>query len=137
MTNLITDSITTQLGDCFGANYCYYIEEVRQGLQKPCFLIETITPRMRSCSPTRYERTVPIVVSFYNENEEYVKQDNTIAEQIIECLEYLNVGDALIRAEDISTDFESDVLKVFLTYRFTTEKVLESDDDNMEILVLQ
>jgi hypothetical protein len=56
-----------------------------------------------------------------------------MAEQIIECLEYLPFENTLIRGEDISWEIVDDVLQVFITYKFMTKKVVVNEDTMDEL----
>lgn len=134
MVNSILDAVTKQLGTTFGKKYRYYTEDVEQGLVKPCFVAKCLMPIVRSRSPILYDRTMPIVVHYFSDSKNQVNEDcYTVSEQVIECLEYLPFENTLLRAENISCQMMDDVLQVFLTYRFTTSKVVEVGD-NMESL---
>lgn len=134
MVNLILAAITKQLGTTFGKKYRYYTEDVEQGLVKPCFVAKCLMPIVRSRSPVLYDRTMPIVVHYFSDSQNELNKDcYTVSEQLIECLEYLPFQNTLLRAEDISCQIVDGVLQVFLTYRFTTTKVVEVAE-NMESL---
>ena len=133
MVNEVLNSITQQLALIFGDSKKYYVEDVPQGLAKDCFTIDTIVPRERSKSPVLYDNTIPIVIHYFNGTKEYKKIGYTIAEQVIECLEYLPFGNTILRGEDISWQFVEDVLQIFITYRFTTKRIVETE--NMDDLV--
>ena len=129
MVNAILNAVTTQLGTTFGDSYRYYVEDVEQGLKKPCFTVDLLTPLQRSKSPLLYDRTMPIVVHYFSDSTQNLKKDNyEIGERLVECLEYLPFENSLIRGEDISWQITDDVLQVFITYRFTTSKVVEVED---------
>lgn len=126
--------ISTQLDDVFGADYTYYVENVKQNLTKPCFTIDAIVPLQRSRSRLLYDRTIPVVVHYFSNDTESMKEDcYTKAELIVEALEYVPFHGALIRGENISWQIVDDVLQVFVTYRFITMK-LNSNEDEMETL---
>lgn len=133
MVNLILNSVTKQLGTTFGLDYRYYVEDIEQNLKKPCFTVNSRISMQRAKSPILYDRTVPIVIHYFHNTSDYKKTGYSIAEKVIECLEYLPVGNTLIRGEDISWQFVEDVLQIFITYKFTTKRVEPSVDD-MEIL---
>lgn len=129
MVNLILNSVTKQLGATFGNSYHYYVEDVEQGLTKPCFTVDMLIPLQRSKSPVLYDRTMPIVVHFFSDSKLNIKQQcYAMGEQIVECLEYLPVGTTLIRGEDISWQIVDEVLQVFVTYRFTTKLVTPEEE---------
>ena len=116
------NAVTTQLGKTFGATYHYYVENVEQGLKQPCFTVDMITLVERSKSAFLYDRTMPLVVHYYSKNPVVNKVEcYQIAEQLVECLEYIPFKNTLIRGEQISWQMVEDVLQLFITYRFTTK----------------
>ena len=116
------DAVTTQLGKTFGTTYHYYVENVEQGLKKPCFTVDMITLVERSKNAILYDRTMPLVVHYHSKNPVANKMEcYKIAEQLVECLEYIPFKNTLIRGEQISWQMVEDVLQMFITYRFTTK----------------
>lgn len=133
MVNKVLDAITRQLGTTFGTDYHYYVENVEQGLTTPCFTVAMLEPRQRSKSPVMYDRTMPLVIHYFNDNQTTLNKDcYAIAEQIVDCLEYLPFEGTLLRGENMSWTIADDVLQVFITYRFSTIKIAETV--NMENL---
>ena len=129
MVNSILTAVTKQLGKTFGTSYRYYVENVEQGLMKPCFTVDVLLPLQRSRSSVLYDRTMPLIIHYFSDSETKLKNNNySMGEQIVECLEYLPFLDTLIRGEDISWQIVDDVLQVFITYRFTTKKVVDEED---------
>lgn len=134
MVNQVITAITAQLGRKFGLGYKYYTEDVEQGLTKPCFHVKPLIPTIRSKSAVLYDRTIPVVVHYFNDS----KNDNNeasieMAEQVIECLEYLPFEKTTLRAEKISYEIVENVLQVFVTYSFTAQKVV-NESNNMQTL---
>ena len=130
MVNKVLNSVTVQLHSTFGDSYKYYVENVEQNLTKPCFTIDTIIPLQRSKSPVLYDRTIPMVIHYFSEDKKDTKTDcYAKAEQIVECLEYLPFQNTTLRGENISWQIVDEVLQVFITYRFTTAKVIENLDN--------
>jgi hypothetical protein len=135
MVNEMLKGISTQLFDVFGAGYKYYVENVEQTLTKPCFTIDSIMPLQRSRSRVLYDRTIPVVVHYFTDEDTTKKADcYDKAELIVEALEYVPFHGDLLRGENISYQLVDDVLQVVVTYRFITKK-LTSNEDNMEDLV--
>lgn len=135
MVNKILQATTTQLHSNFGNGYKYYVENVEQNLTKPCFTVDVLIPIQRSKSPILYDRTMPMVIHYFSNDKKDTKTDcYSKAEQIIECLEYLPFNNTILRGEDISWQVTDDeVLQVFVTYRFETQRVTEPID-SMEAL---
>ena len=134
MVNSILNAVTKQLGTTFGTKYHYYVEDVEQNLTKPCFTADVLIPLQRSKSAILYDRTMPIVVHYFSDSKiDEKKQLYNMAEQVVESLEYLPFMDGLLRGEDISWQITDGVLQVFMTYKFTTKKVV-APDETMEML---
>lgn len=132
MINLFLNAVTTKLGSKFGTGYKYYVENVEQKLQEPCFTIDVLIPQQRSKSPFLYDRTIPLVIHYFSDSRSNEKNDcYAMAEQVVECLEYLPFEGTLIRGEDISWHLVEDVLQIFITYKFTTTNKV-GDEIRME-----
>lgn len=133
MVNTVLNSVTKQLGSTFGSKYHYYVEDVEQKLARPCFTVDVLNPLCRSVNSTDYRWTIPVVVHYYTNNERLSKQDcYSIGNQALESLEYITISNRLVRGEDMSFTLADDVLEIFITYRFWSEKersVLDTMDD--------
>jgi hypothetical protein len=76
---------------------------------------------------------MPIVVHYFSGSKTNIKKDcYDMAEQLVECLEYLPFENTLLRGEDISWQIVDDVLQLFITYKFTTQKVSDKVEDSIE-----
>jgi len=128
MVNTILDAVTKHLGNTFGNKYRYYVEDVQQGFRTPAFVVGMITPMERSRNARLYDRTMPLVIHYFSDSENELKKDcYSMAEKIIECLEYLPVDDSLLRGERLNWQIAENVLEVFVTYKFMSIK-----DSNIE-----
>lgn len=134
LLNDLLNAISIRLHSTFGDGYKYYLEDVKQGLSKPCFTIDSISSRKRSTSPVLYDRTVPIVVYYFHDDKSELKKASyEVAEQVSECLEYLPMLGKLLRGYDISWRLvEEDVIAIFVTYKFTA--INEDNFEKMETL---
>lgn len=128
MVNTVLNSISKALYTTFGNSYHYYVEGIEQNSKLPCFHIGVLNPLNRSVNRKDYYRTVPCVIHhFTNDKKNTNKTCYSIGEQVLECLEYLEIDGRLVRAEDMSYTMVDDVLQVFCTYRFWTEKPETND----------
>ena len=135
MVNSILSAVTKQLGTTFGNSYRYYVEDVEQGLKKPCFTVDLLIPLQRSKSAILYDRTMPIVVHYFSDSKNNIKTDcYAMGERVVECLEYLPFKNTLLRGEDISWQIVDDVLQIFLTYKFTTRLETESEETMTDVV---
>lgn len=124
MVNSILNATTKQLGTTFGDTYCYYVENVEQKLQKPCFTVDVLIPLQKAKGTVLYDRTMPMVIHYFSDKPNSLKKDcYSMAEQIIECLEYLPFKDTILRGMDINWQMVDDVLQIFVTYKFVTRKI--------------
>lgn len=135
MVTSVVNAVTKQLGTTFGTTYQYYVEDIEQGVKKPCFHISPRITLQRSKSPVLYDRTIPIVVHYFSGSLNNLRNDcYSMGEQITECLEYLPFKDTMLRGEDISWQMTDDVLQVFVTYRFITKRVVDVEDGMNELV---
>ena len=135
MVNKLLNAVTKQLGTTFGTDYHYYVETVNQDLAEPCFTVDCLIPLMRSKSPTLYDRTIPLVIHYFSDSKTNLKKDcYNKAEQVVECLEYIPYEDTILRGEDISWQINDDVLQIFVTYKFTTVKVNDVEENMTEFI---
>ena len=136
VVNTVLDSISKALYTTFGKDYYYYVEDVEQKAKLPCFTIGVLNPLNRSINSTDYYRTVPCVIHYFtNNNNTTFKECYSVGEQVLECLEYLKIGNLTIRGEDMSYTMVDDVLQVFITYRFWTKKVQTPETKLEEVIV--
>lgn len=97
------------------------MEDVEQKAKLPCFTIGVINPISRSVNSTDYYRTMPCVIRYFTSNKNTTKNEcYSIGERTLESLEYLNIGERLVRGENMSFTMVDDVLQIFITYRFWT-----------------
>jgi hypothetical protein len=123
VVNSVLNSISKALYTEFGDTHHYYVEDVEQNTQLPCFTIDVLNPLSRSVNRKDYYRTIPVVIHYFTDNKNSTRKHSLrVGEQVLECLEYLEIENQLVRAEGMSYHFVDDVLQVFLTYRFWTEK---------------
>ena len=124
MVNKVLNAVTKHLGESFGNSYKYYIEDVKQNMTKPCFTVDSLETNSRSRNTVQYDRTIPLVVHYFNDKQETLKKDSyAIGEQLVETLEYLPFEGTFLRGENISYHMVDGVLQLFITYRFRTQKI--------------
>lgn len=128
MVNKVLNAVTKQLGESFGNSYKYYIEDVEQDLQKKCFTVDTLEVSGRSRNAIQYDRTVPLVIHYFDDEKKSLKKNSyDMGEKISESLEYLPFEGTLLRGESISYHMVDGVLQFFITYRFRTTRVVAEE----------
>lgn len=128
MVNKVLQAVTKQLGESFGNSYKYYIENVEQGMVKPCFTIDVLETSGRSRNAKQYDRTIPLVIHYFNDKQKSLKKDSyDMGEKLSEAIEYLQFEGTFLRGENISYHMVEDVLQLFITYRFRTNRVMDEE----------
>jgi hypothetical protein len=101
-------------------------------MSKPCFTVDTLETFQRSRNAIQYDRTVPLVIHYFNDKDETLKKDSyNIAEQLTELLEYIPFEGTFLRGESISWHLVEGVLQMFVTYKFRTQTI-ETTPTTME-----
>lgn len=134
MIDSVLNSVTKTLHATFGDNYHYYVEDIEQDLQTPCFTIEPLILTSRSINRKDYHKNFSIVLHYFTDDRKNKKKDSLImAEKVLEAIEYIEIDNHLLRGEDMEYAITDDVLQIFITYNFWTERE-EVVEDAMEIL---
>lgn len=133
MINKTLNAVTVALHEEFGDSFHYYVETVKQELKTPCFTVDMLNPMERSVNKSHYYRTMPVVVHFFGgERTDTKKYGYSIGERALMALEYIIVEDRIIRGEGMETQVVDDVLQLFVTYRYWTDKSEDESDIMME-----
>lgn len=111
----ITNGISIKLNDLFGDGYNTYTENVKQGLQEPCFFIKSLPVTTNQLLGNRKERRYPFDIAYFTEggNEEMMR----VGEQMLDGLEHITLtnGD-IVRCLSSEMEIVDDVLHVSVTY---------------------
>lgn len=106
-------------GNALQARYEVTAEEIKQGLQEPCFFIQCISPTHEQFLGRRYFRQLPFVIQYFPESDTgYESECNAVAERLTWCLEYVTcVGDTQpIRGTKMHSEVIDRVLNFFVNY---------------------
>lgn len=137
MFNGILSGAAKALRSEFGDSYEVYQNDVRQGLQEPCFFLAVLKPERMPMLGNRYAWTVPLDVHFFPETPG--KNDALLraAERMTEALETVTLPDGgAVRGHSMRCETEDGVLHVFVEYRlFFLAK--EEREPAMESLALK
>lgn len=125
MTNDLLDWITIALHKEFGTDYKYYVEDIEQNTNKPCFVVGILQPMVDAKSPIKYKQVLPVVVHYFT-NEKNTsnakKSCYNIAERLWRTLEYITSKDdktIILRGTNLSYQIVEGVLQFFITYTVT------------------
>ena len=115
--------------------YTIYTESVEQGLKEPCFFISCLNPTSKVFLGERYFRTNQMCIQYIPTNASAEKEEcNAVVERLFNCLEYITVGEDLIRGSKMSSEIVDGVLNFFVNYNLFTLRLKNKDDAMNEVL---
>jgi hypothetical protein len=92
-------------------------EEIKQGLNPPCFFVRFLEPEHTQELGRRYMRYHPMVVRYYaaeRSNEDMY----SMAEKLTSTLDWITVGGGLVRGIGMRFEIVDEVLHFFVEYNF-------------------
>lgn len=92
-------------------------EEIKQGLEPPCFFVRLNEPTHTRELGRRYMREHPFVVRYYGidrKNEDYYD----MAEKLTSALQQIDVNEITVRGIDMRFEIVDEVLHFFVNYNF-------------------
>lgn len=132
MINEIMDAIAIKLHEVYGDEYEIHQNDIKQGLQEPCFLITLVHSAKENLLNLRSKRLLPFDILFFPSNGKsqcYEISDTLMNElDMIKCLE----GD-MLHGTKMRSEIIDDVLHFFVSFNFIAI-VKEEKLDPMEIL---
>lgn len=118
MINAIIEAVSVALNKEFGDGHETHMEEIKQDLKEPCFLISCINPTNELFLDRRYRRTNQFCIQYFPETEEVQRECNDVAERMMLCLEYITIygDDRPIRGTKMKAETVDGVLNFFVNY---------------------
>ena len=127
MINSIIESISISLNAEFGDKYKIHREAKKQGLQEPCFFIQCLNPTEKLFLGKRYFRQNQFCIQYFPEDGAHINEECcAVAERMLMCLEYLDVGDDLVMGTKMRYEVVDGILHFFVNYDLFVYKVVES-----------
>lgn len=135
MINSIIESISVSLKAEFGDECKIYREAKRQDLEEPCFFIQCLNLAESLYLGKRYFRQNQFCIQYFPKDEYHMNQECCeVAERLFVCLEYLNVGDNLVRGTKMKYELVDGILQFFVNYDLFVYKTVESVPAMEEVL---
>ena len=124
MINKIIDAISISIDAEFGDQYKIYTEEVKQGLDEPCFFILCINPTNELFRNNRYFRTNHFSIQYFPCTDEPKAERNAVAERLYDCLKVIpSKENGPSRGTRMSSEMVDGVLNFFVNYDMYVYKV--------------
>lgn len=123
MLQEIIEGVAGALHETFGDGYKIYQNDVRQGLEEPCFLIGVLEPQLSpllGITDRRYQETNPLDVHYFPREPRDHAEMVRVAEELFYALEVIKLrGGGLVRGTDRHYEIADDVLHFFVRYNPT------------------
>ena len=127
MINSIIAGISIALNQEFGDGCKNYTEEVKQGLEEPCFFISCIHPTHKLLRGRRYLQENMFCIQYFPQDKRQANEEcNAVADRLFFCLEYVTVTGDLVRGTKMRSEIVDGVLNFFVNYDMFVYKMSES-----------
>jgi hypothetical protein len=126
MENEMIDGIAKRLYELFGEMYEIHIDEVKQDFKEPCFFVVDLIDGHELVMRNRYRQTHSFDIQYFPKGDKSITREcNTIKQTLLMGMEYINLGDDLIRGTDMSANVQNNVLHFFVNYNIFVFRVLD------------
>lgn len=124
----IINGISKKIYGFYEGLYDIYVEEVEQGLQMPCFMINLISSDIRMILKPRYKFESVFDVIYFGEG---YKDCMDRGSELYDILEYITINDKdLIRG----TKMNMDIIKNILHFRVNYNLILQNKPDIIDMM---
>lgn len=128
MLNEIIKGISMKLNAAFGDRYTVYANDVKQGLDVPCFFIQILKTEISPLLGQRSLTRTPFDVLFFPEDPSNNIEIYDVAGKMVEAMDYIALPDgSLLHCTGISYEIVDDVLHFFMNVNYTTTKDCKED----------
>ena len=136
MLNDIVDGISAKLNETFSDGYEIYTEQVKQGLEPPCFSISLVNPVNVPMLGTRSLQSNLFSVNYYPQSGTDAKSECLdVQDRLFLALEYITVNGDLVRGTNMNGHFVDGVLVCTVNYDIYVRRV--ADKDIMETIEIE
>ena len=126
MVNKIIDGISLKLYETFGETYRIYTEEIKQGLTEPCFFIQLLDPGNAPLVDKRTKRDHLFAIQYFPKSLNKARREcQEILELLYIALEYINVGEDLVRGIGMKGDITDGILTLTISFNVILRELVE------------
>ena len=119
------EGIAQQLKYLFG--YPVHIDEIKQGLKEPCFLIVCVTGSQEQEIGPAYTRGQAFDIHYFPRAKNSAREVHSVVGTLNLGLEYITVDDNLVRGTKMRHEVISGVLHFLVNYDIRIRRVIEND----------
>lgn len=121
MINALIEAISIKLDAEFGNET--HMEEIKQDLKEPCFLISCLNSTTELFFGKRYFRTNQFCIQYFPESADKQRECNGVAERLMWSLEYITLNGDLVRGTAMRYELVDGVLQFFVNYNCFIDRV--------------
>lgn len=125
MLNEVIKGVSMALGTAFEGRYIYQ-NDVKQGLEPPCFFIGVLKPELNPLLGRRFNSVNPLDVRFTPLDPANNAEMLDVAGELLEVLEFITLpnGDQ-VHGTGMNYEIVDGVLHFFVNYNFTVIRPVE------------
>lgn len=130
MINDVFDAISIRLHKLFGDDYTYEVEDIKQGLNKPCFFISLLEPITEPLLGKRKKVIYPFDIACILpvETESLKKKLYCISDTLHKEMEFITMVDnQKVHGTSIHSEFVDGVLHFLVNYNMTVISIEGGD----------
>jgi hypothetical protein len=130
MVDKIMAAISKTLDTEFGSEYeVYFSEDVRQGMEEPCFFIALLNSARVQRVGLRYRQDNPFAIHYFPSKKQNNFEMVKIAQRLLDVLEVIQLHDGdLIRGTGTNFSINDGVLQFFIDYNVYLKKEIDTTD---------
>lgn len=118
--NGLTNALFSAFSETFGDDLEIYTESVPQGFVTPCFSIATIRSDQEKRLHWQYDRHYVFDVMFFPvDGTDQNEQMRNVADRLELAIEYIDVGDDVVRGHNMHSEMVDQVLHFRVSYDLT------------------
>lgn len=102
MINKVINAVAQNIVNEFGQMYKIYIDEVEQGLTKPCFLIHLPKQEVRQGLKNRKYLINPLVIQYYPNSNDVAREVYDVSQRLLSIMNFIEIDGKLVRGTNMS-----------------------------------
>ena len=118
MINDIIIGISNAIYAEFGSDYEIYVDDVKQGLNEPCFFIKALNSTNNRYLGNRRKLTNPFVIQYFPKSNKPKTECNDVSDRLMNILDMITVDEDKILGSNMQCQVTDNVLTCTVNYNF-------------------
>jgi hypothetical protein len=106
-------------------NITIYAEKIEQDFEEPCFFIKVLSSAQDKELNRRYKKNISFDIHYFSDGEDVNSDCSDMADKLYEVLEYIQVGNSLYRATNMTHEGIDGVLHFMLQFNYHVLREVE------------